>query len=107
MDTDIHFNPASAKRGGSASVTDTEAMKSSLIQCPLARLPVHKGIILPSSVSTSPAGCKNADIGEKDHGGIDALIVDAIDTQKGISTSYVLQRAFIKQVEMQPPLQMG
>lgn len=81
-DTDIQFNPMSVVRWRNISVIDTEVMKSSLIQCPLARLPLQKGIILPWSVSITPVVLKNADIEKrKTMGRIDAIILDAIHRQ--------------------------
>lgn len=68
-DTDRQFNLTSAVRWRNISVIDIEVMKSSLSLCPLARLPLQKGIILPWSVSIIPVVLKNADIEKEKYNG--------------------------------------
>lgn len=87
-DTDIRCDLMGVERWRTISVTHIEVVKSSLIQCPFARLPLHKGIILPWSVSITPAGFQNADTEKGKDNGENRCYNSWCDTQTGISTSY-------------------
>lgn len=82
-DTDIRCDLMGVERWRAISVIDIEVVKSSLTQCPLARLPLHKGIILPWSVFPLPQLVSKTLTQKKGKtmGRIDAIIVDAIHKQ--------------------------
>lgn len=87
-DTDGQFNLMSVVRWRNIPVIDTEVMKPSLSQCPSARLPLQKGIILPWSVSITPVVLKNADIEKEKDNGENRYYNSGCNRQTDISTSY-------------------